>query len=133
MTARARTAWFHTHTLDRSLGRSGPPRMMGSEDSSSVRTGAKMAGQGVAPAELLQTERTLKVGVLVTRKNVALEVVPTVEARVTIRVLALILLWRGLWEVEVVWVRWRGRGARLERMSGVHVGTWCDGPLQGVL
>jgi len=64
-----------------------------------------MAGQCIAPAQLLLTEWTLKVGLLVTGENVALEAVPAVEARITVWVLASVLLRGRLWEVEVVWVR----------------------------
>ena len=78
--------------------------VLGGEYGSSVRTCAKMTGQRVASAQLLLTEGTLKVGFLVTRENVPLQVVPTVEARFTTRILALIVLRRRLWEVGVVWV-----------------------------
>jgi len=62
-----------------------------------------MAGQRVAPAQLLQTELTLKLGLLVTREDVPLQVVSTVEARVTTRILAFVLFRRGrLREAEVV-------------------------------
>ena len=91
-----------------------------------------MTGQRVAPAQLLQTEGTLEVGLLVAGEDVPLEVVPAVEARVAVWILAPILFRGRLWEVEAVWVRDRGGGgAWLERggMAGMHVGTWCHGPL----
>ena len=78
--------------------------VLGGEYGSSVRTCPKMAGQRIASAQLLLTEGTLKVWFLVTRENVPLQVVPTVEARFATRILALIVLRRRLWEVEVVWV-----------------------------
>lgn len=100
--------------------------VLSSEYSSSVRTCPKMTGQGVASAQLLQTEGTLKVGLLVTRENVALEVVSTVEAGFATRILAFVLFRGRLWEVEVVWVLWAGRRAWVYRMGGMHVRTWGD-------
>ena len=110
-------------------------RVSGSEHSSSIRTCAIVAGQSIAPTQFLLTEWTLKVGLLVTGENVALKVVPTVEARLAVGVLTSVLFRGRLWEVEVVWVRRPpGRRAWLQRgVTGEHVGTWCHRPLQRVL
>src|SRR5258706_4590731 len=111
--------------------------VLGTEYSSSVRTCPKMTGQRIASAQLLLTEATLKVGFLVTREDVPLEVVSTVEARFTTRILAFIVLWRRLWEVEVVWVlcaRCRCRRRTwVYRMVGMHVRAWCHRSLERVL
>ena len=107
--------------------------VLGSEYSSSIRTCPKMTGQRIASAQLLLAEGTLKVGFLMTRENVSLEVVSPVEARFTTRILAFILLRRRLWEVEVVWVLYPRRRAYVCRMGGMHVRTWSHRSLERVL